>query len=357
MTAIDKETDSTSSATCSNMSSPHVACSTDCSLFLNWTEEQIESTHKMAIIFRSLVATLKLQPTLDASLETKALKFLFFVTQMSSQSANAFLGSLASLTDDSLTKFIQCIVVLVSSVSKRIISKTMKMLNDLLLWCSSKVRLTLVRADLIPQLVITLNPLSLSFTEAVGIHNCLVTIISHSVWLSTQNGLASLKIEDRNEQQAVRETVFKQVIAPSEKYICHLCVNRVSIVYGDQSEYFMTILAQILAISPYYQPAMDLVLNMPVFVPITNCLTFFEADDSIWSFLFHMNNAQRERNKTGGIVRQMGKKIDQMLRKEGIEDVIEEKLQNDKDERRGRWIVPYSIKWSNLLDMNLPQPE
>ncbi|KAK2954307.1 hypothetical protein BLNAU_10806 [Blattamonas nauphoetae] len=104
----------------------------------------------------------------------------------------------------------------------------MKMLDSLIGRCSVKVRLALVKADLIPQVINTLNPLLLSFAEAVGIHNSLLNIVSHSSYLETPRKLASLDIHDENEQQAAYEIVLKQVIVPSEQYICHLCVNRYS---------------------------------------------------------------------------------------------------------------------------------
>ncbi|KAK2953993.1 hypothetical protein BLNAU_11095 [Blattamonas nauphoetae] len=95
----------------------------------------------------------------------------------------------------------------------------MEMLKTLLLWCSRKVHLALVKADLIPQLIITLNPQSLPFAEAVDIHTSLLSSIANSVWLSTPEGLGQVGLEDYDEQQTVHETVLQQVLLPSEKAI------------------------------------------------------------------------------------------------------------------------------------------
>ncbi|KAK2953974.1 hypothetical protein BLNAU_11076 [Blattamonas nauphoetae] len=218
------------------------------------------------------------------------------------------------------------------------------------IWNSSeKVRLAFVTADLIPQLINNLNPLSISFVEAADINFCLLTVISHSVWLATPNGLTELKIYKQDEQRAVHETVSKQVLAPSEKYISHLCANRFSIVDGQQSKYFLELLARLLRISTSYHPTMEFVLRMPVILTIPSCLSFFEENHSIWSFLFDINNAQQEWNQTRGIQRQMWKTLHRLLRMEGIEDVIEQKLQNNRNGLRGGWIVANSIIWNNLL--------
>ncbi|KAK2946507.1 hypothetical protein BLNAU_18549 [Blattamonas nauphoetae] len=229
----------------------------------------------------------------------------------------------------------------------------MKMLEKLMWHCSAKCRLDLVKADLIHQLIVSLNPQSHSFAEAVDIHINVTNIIFYSFYLTTPYGLEQLGIEDDNEQQTVCQTILQQVLVPSEKYICHLCKNHYSIVDGDQSKAFLELLARLLQISPFYQPTMHFVLHMPVVLTIPSCLTFFENEHSIWAFLFHMIDAQREWNKQSGEVQKKGKTVIRRLRMEGIEDVFEEKLQNDQHEYKGRRIVEKSIKWSNLQGMNL----
>ncbi|KAK2963534.1 hypothetical protein BLNAU_1577 [Blattamonas nauphoetae] len=199
----------------------------------------------------------------------------------------------------------------------------MEMLDTLLLWCSPQVRLALLRDDLIPELIDKIDPLSLSFDEAENIHTNLLSCINRSLWLATPDGLEELENEDWTEEVLAHETVLKQVLTPSEEYICHLCENRFSIIDGDQSNHFMEILALLIRISPYYQPEMDFLLNMQVFLAVPSCLTFFENDESIWSFLYSMIDIQREWNKDRGISRSMWKDMQLMLKTEGFEDVIE----------------------------------
>ncbi|KAK2955278.1 hypothetical protein BLNAU_9830 [Blattamonas nauphoetae] len=83
--------------------------------------------------------------------------------------------------------------------------------------CSAKVRLSLIKAGLITQLAITLNPLFLSFAEAVHIHTSLLSSITFSLWPATARGFEELEIEDGDEPQAVHGTVLQQVIVPLEK--------------------------------------------------------------------------------------------------------------------------------------------
>ncbi|KAK2955738.1 hypothetical protein BLNAU_9274 [Blattamonas nauphoetae] len=323
--------------------------------FLNWKKGKREFEDKAAIIFRSLVATLKLMPSLDDNLEEKAVQFLTSVKPKRQEAADAFLTNIGQTIDDSLINFIQSIVVLISSASQNITTAAMKMLDDVLFYCSTTLHHALVKADLIPQLVTYLKPMSLSLTKAGNISRNLISCIRSSAWLATPGGLEDLEIEAPDEQQALHETVLQQVMAPSEKYICHLCVNRYSIVDRDLSVYFLELLAFLLEICPYYQPTMDFVLHMPVILTIPSCLTFIDTDYTIWYYLSSMVSTQREWNKTRGLERQTGKAVVRMLRMEGIDDELEEKLQNDKNRPYGRDVVDEAIRWNNLLGMNLPK--
>ncbi|KAK2943238.1 hypothetical protein BLNAU_21864 [Blattamonas nauphoetae] len=320
--------------------------------FLNWNEERLKSEDERALIFWSLVATVKFQPALDASLVTKAVKYLNSMYWAGRESADAFLSSLRQTSDNSLTEFIQSIGVLISSPSQIITTTAMEMLVNVIGKSSAEVLLPLITADVIPQVILTLNPLSLSITEAVDIHTCLIQIIRYSILLPTPNALRQLEIEEDDEQHA-HETVLKRVLTPSEKYICHLCVNRHSIIDGDQSYYFLDLLARILRISPYYLPTMDFLLNLPVFLTIPSCLTFFDNNESIWYFLEDMNNVQWEWTKKGGDQRLMWQTVHRMLREEGIEDVFEHQLLNTLESLWDETVVTCATGWNNMQAMNI----
>ncbi|KAK2954367.1 hypothetical protein BLNAU_10699 [Blattamonas nauphoetae] len=296
---------------------------------------------------------MKFQPSLDIYLEAKAVKFLKSVDLNYQKKADAFLNSFGRATDESLTNFIQSIVVLVSSPSQVIATSAMEMLKYLIVYCSATIRLALVKADLMHQLILTLNPLSLSFAEAVDMHINVMKIVQSSLWLTTPYGLSRLKIKGDNAQQAVHETVLKQVLFPSEEYISHLCANRFLIIDGDLSKYFLDLLAQLIWTCPHYQPTMDFVIRMPVVLAIPSCLAFLEENRSFWSFLVFMVNFQWGWNCERGKVRQISKTVHRMLRMEGIADVIEEKLRNDKRGLYGGDIIANSIKWNNQQGMNL----
>ncbi|KAK2957498.1 hypothetical protein BLNAU_7397 [Blattamonas nauphoetae] len=352
MTEIDKKTDPSSSQAHSDLSSPQSPVSADCSPFLNWNEEKPESEWEKASIFESLVATLKLQPALDVSLETKAVKFLKSLKSTDDKSVDSLLSYLGVSKFISCVNFAKSIVVLLSSASKIITVATVEIIEYLFTKCYLEKRNMLVTADLLPKLINTLNPRSCLFAEAVEIHACLMDVITKSLHLATPGGVFYLESEAGEEQQAIHETILKLVLAPSEKYICHLCLNRFSIIDGVLPGKFMLLLANLLQISPYYQPTLEFVLSMPIVITIPSYLTFFEDDMSIWVFLYGMVETLRKCNREGGEVRQIATTVHRMLRMEGFEDTIENRLQNDKT-GYGATIIFYLIGLNNLLGMNL----
>ncbi|KAK2943327.1 hypothetical protein BLNAU_21752 [Blattamonas nauphoetae] len=328
--------------------------SSDCFPFLNWKYHFQESDEEKAVVFRSLVATVQSQHALDVSLEEKAVEFLESVDLYHEESGDDFLHSFASNSDESLKIFVQSIMVLISTANQAITTAAMKKLISLIGDCSTEVRLALVKADLIPQIINILNPQSLSYAETVDIHVYLMATIAWCFSLASPIGLKELEIEDDNEQPAVYEAVLQQVLAPSEKYICHLCMNRLSIADGDRSIQLLSMLAHLLRISPFYQPTMNTVLDMPVIVAIPSYLTFVKHDRSFEHFLYLMNKAQEKWYNTRDGVRQRWNSVHRRLRMEGIEDVIEERLRNDHN-GRGSWIVADSIRWNNMHGMNIAE--
>ncbi|KAK2944792.1 hypothetical protein BLNAU_20265 [Blattamonas nauphoetae] len=102
---------------------------------------------------------------------------------------------------------------------------------------------------------------------------------------------------------------------------------------------------------------MDVVINMPVFLTIPSCLTFFEFAESIWVFLDRMIGSQQECNSSWGEDRQMGKKVHRMLRMEGVEAVYEQRLQNCDWGLFGGKIVRSAIKLNITQGMNLERLE
>ncbi|KAK2955292.1 hypothetical protein BLNAU_9683 [Blattamonas nauphoetae] len=229
----------------------------------------------------------------------------------------------------------------------------MNLLENLIWRCSVKVRLSLIKADIIPQIITALNPQSLDLEESGYIHTSLVRLLTHSVIFATPYCVSQLKITDHDEQHAVSEMVLTQIISPSKQYICHLCTNRNSIVDIDLSNDFVQLLARLLQICPYYHRTMEFVLHMPLTLTIPSSFMSCPNPHSIMFSLEIMYYSQLKWNDHGGEVRQMGKILLPCQRKEGIDDVMEQWLQDDRNGNYGDSLISISLKLIILHGMNV----
>ncbi|KAK2961187.1 hypothetical protein BLNAU_3955 [Blattamonas nauphoetae] len=212
--------------------------------------------------------------------------------------------------------------------------------------------MNLISVDLIPQIFIALNPLSLSFADAEDIHACLISIVNSAVLLGTPHLREILTNEHNHDQQRVHETVLQQLLVPSEAYLRNLCTNRHSIIDGRLSAEFMTLLADIILISPFCRPIMDFVVNMPVVLTITSSLTFFNNDGSIHIPLTVLSSSMEKWNEQCRDVRRTWPTIVRSLRMEGMDNVTEQRMHNNREGMIGQEVANNSIKLSNLQGMN-----
>ncbi|KAK2950294.1 hypothetical protein BLNAU_14786 [Blattamonas nauphoetae] len=260
-----------------------------------------------------------------------------------------------SSLDESVKEFLNSIVVPLASTNQPILNASVYRLTDLFGHCSASLLLKLVRADLIPKLVSSLNPSTISFAEAQKIHIPLINFFDSAQWFACHEGLVNVNITDPKEKQAVYETVLKQVLVPFEEYLRHLCANHHSFVDGILSYDFLNLLSRFYHISPSYPPTMDYVASLPISHTVTSCCTIFEDEASIWRFLARMAYFQRAWNEEGGTVRRSGTEHFCSLRKEGFGDVIEQRLLNNTDTQWGWRISRHSIEWNQMLGMNIPE--
>ncbi|KAK2959479.1 hypothetical protein BLNAU_5528 [Blattamonas nauphoetae] len=227
---------------------------------------------------RSLFDHLLKVPSVQSQIP-KAVTLLERIQYSNPLEADQFiLGLVPSSPDESVKEFVKSIIALISVHRQGLIITTLKLLTCFIGNCPITIRLMLIEADLIPHLLTSLTPLSLSIADHIDVHTNLLTILNYSIWLSTVDGLDSLKIRNSHEQQTLHETVLKQVIVPSEGYIRHLCVNRHSLVNEFHSLQFMRLLGRLVLLCPNYDPTLDFVMKLPVITAITSGMSFYSVD-------------------------------------------------------------------------------
>ncbi|KAK2961991.1 hypothetical protein BLNAU_3047 [Blattamonas nauphoetae] len=276
---------------------------------------------------------------------------LFFrqLRTFSLNECDSFVLALApSLPHEAFQTFVTTINILLSTDNITIVETTLYTINHLVPMCSRNVQFGLLNADLVPQLISSLQPLTRSFKYPQNIHSDLLSIIGRFLWLATPSNDAYAEIDDHTEQQAVHETLLKHVLLPSKDYIRQICHTRTVFIDHVFWPDFMTCVAQIILICPFYQPTMDYVLDLPLIFTMITSNDFNDSDESRACFLGEIADAQEEWDKHDKEIRRMGTIINRSLRMEGSEDQIEQMLQSVRSQPREGYIVSYSTKLNSF---------
>ncbi|KAK2950818.1 putative Ubiquitin-conjugating enzyme E2 29 [Blattamonas nauphoetae] len=326
--------------------------------FLHWEEQPIVTPSERLTIYLSLVHVVKMKCVFSSSLEDKAVSFLKEIKPDNEKDVNSFILDLVpSSLPESSCAFVESVVELISVPNKRIIIAALELVSNIVVYSAKPTLLILVSSGLIPKVVTSLNIFSLSFKEAEMIHHSLILIILAPVYYSKDMALGSLDSACPEIHQTFRETLHKSVILPTEGYIRHLCNNRYLIKDYFQSNFFVNLLLQLLAASLCHPSTMELALSLPICLTIPSALTFFEHDIPSLGLSVETSIKKRPWMRLNGEMQDPCGIVLRLLRSEGIDDVLEQRLNNDITEDKGREVVKSTINWNNLLGMNLNELE
>ncbi|KAK2951364.1 hypothetical protein BLNAU_13743 [Blattamonas nauphoetae] len=156
--------------------------STDCSAFLNWDEGRHQTEHEQAVVFQSLVATVKLKPALDVSLEAKVVQFL---ESVSTGARSSYTNRSSHSIEIMAVIVIWCGPSLFSDGSDCVQPSTTQLtrLDNSLTVRTARLKIVTCMTYLVPEIgkCITLRPLLVEDITAGGIEAALRGCVLHEV--------------------------------------------------------------------------------------------------------------------------------------------------------------------------------
>ncbi|KAK2943245.1 hypothetical protein BLNAU_21817 [Blattamonas nauphoetae] len=261
-------------------------------------------------------------------------------------------GLVPSSHAESAKEFVTSMVVLTSSANQIPVPETLDLLIDLIMSSSSNVHLSLINLNLVPQLLSSLNPQSLSFEDAPDVVLFVASLLSQLLQISSPHSLIKLEIENNWDRSALHDTTLAHLLVPSEGFIRHVCLNRPSFEEKEISLIFMSLLMQILHISPYHPPTMDFIQTLPIVLSIPSMLTSCPSDQSKFYCLTDLLAEQTECIKRDGSNRRSNTIVARFLANEGFSDVLEQMMMADEEGDSGSYIVACSISLSCMFGIN-----
>ncbi|KAK2955024.1 hypothetical protein BLNAU_9955 [Blattamonas nauphoetae] len=325
--------------------------------FLDWNGIPFMSTPTQSSVYRSLVQMVTDNHHFDDDLTNKAVLFLYEFRNAREEPGDSFFDLDKYASHETVKDFVHSVGMLLSAPNQRIVEATMEFLHRMIIIRSKHFLLKLVKADLIPHLLASLNPVSLSFEYAEDVHIHLVSIIGLALLLLHPNDSKQIDVINATDKHNLQETILARVLLPPASYIRHLCANRHLFINGNRSVHLLNFLTRLISLCPYSTPSMRILQSLPVFFTIPSTSAELDMDRALCWILDALVDAQRDWNNDSGDVRKSGRTACRSLVLEGFEDTLERSIQFGSTEDTRKQLTKHSIVLSNMMGMNAQEGE
>ncbi|KAK2958854.1 hypothetical protein BLNAU_6103 [Blattamonas nauphoetae] len=300
--------------------------------FLSYDMNSELSSENKSTVFCSLVALVTQEYPFTNALQFRATEFLKLLEPDWTDEGltDKHFTDLVPLSNGSPSGFIQGILTLVACPHSSIVAAALTTFRRIVEFSPDAVRLRFVEADLVSNLLASVQPHPQPISGSAKNIDLTIRIIVSSLYLSYSSCLRQLGITAAVDQYNHREMIFQKAVIPSTQYVTYLISNRFHI-HEDLIRCFMNLLDALIPIGPSHRPTLEFVLASPIAMAFSSCLSVVESRQSIWKTLANIDDLLRELKTQDKKVIKSGQRMIQSLISEGIEDTLEQKLKHIKD--------------------------
>ncbi|KAK2961646.1 hypothetical protein BLNAU_3444 [Blattamonas nauphoetae] len=323
--------------------------------FLNFDENSKLLFTNKSSIYNSLVALVKAEYPFNDALLDRAVRFLKNLGPKGDQKlAHKLITDLVPSSAGSPSGFIDSILTLVSSPHSTVAASALSFLQKTTFASSKEIRSRLVKSDLVSKVLATIQPHTLPVVGNEEIFVTLIHLFEHFVSLASPTSLIDI---DTTVADAFnhREMIFEKVVLPSSQLMAFLISNR-NMLKGDLFKSFISLMANLLDISPFHRPISEFILASPIVRTFSRCLSFVEDDFCLFDATKTFSQSLEEWRNHGPEVVQSGKRMMQALISDGFEDTLEQMLKH-RHSIFGRYIVVKCSFFSQFLGSNVDDAE
>ncbi|KAK2941922.1 hypothetical protein BLNAU_23158 [Blattamonas nauphoetae] len=323
--------------------------------FLCFDENTELSFEDKSRIYNSLVALIRAEHPFDKALQDRAarlLKSLKLNREDEPEAASKLDNDLVFSSTESPSKFLDGIHTLLSSSHSTIVAAALSSLFESSFNSYPALPLHYIESDLVPNLLRTVQPHTISISEDEAMIDSLVGIISHFVYLTLPWSLSDTGVTAAVDAFNHREMIFQKVVLPSSQFVTFLISKR-HVLNRDLCTSFVYLLSILFQMGPFHRPTLKFVLSSPIVMGLTSCLSLANRDFDVWSILAHIAQPLSFWTRGSAEVTQSGKRMMQELFSEGFEDTLEQMLRNNMDGDDGFRLVDECHLLSNKLGLNV----
>ncbi|KAK2957797.1 hypothetical protein BLNAU_7231 [Blattamonas nauphoetae] len=209
--------------------------------FLNYNPNAELTLEEQLTLFSSLVALIRREHPFDKALQDRAarlLKSLKLNSEDEPDAATKLDNDLVFSSTESPSEFLDGIHTLLSSSHSTVVAAALSSLFELSFNAYPALPLHYIESDLVPNLLRTVQPHTISISEDEAMIDSLVGIISHFVYLTLPWSLSDTGVTAAVDAFNRREIIFQKVVLPSSQFVTFLISKR-HVINGDLLSQFV----------------------------------------------------------------------------------------------------------------------
>ncbi|KAK2944798.1 hypothetical protein BLNAU_20271 [Blattamonas nauphoetae] len=258
--------------------------------------------------------------------------------------ADILVTDLVPSSAEALSGFVDSILTLLSSPHSTVAAAALSFLNGTTAKSSPAILTNLVEADLVSNVLATVQPHTLPISENERSIILLIEIINTFV--------CDLGITAAVDTFNHREMILQKVVIPSSQFVTFLISNR-NVLRGDLFRPFLSVLHTLIETSPFHRPTLEFVLRSPIVVAYLRSLSSIEQSNNLWYSLHLLNFSLEEWKTEDPEVSESVKRMMQALISEDFEDTLEQMLMHNKSEDYDYGVVNKCHSISQWLGWNV----
>ncbi|KAK2957813.1 hypothetical protein BLNAU_7247 [Blattamonas nauphoetae] len=278
--------------------------------FLNFDPNSELSFEDKSAIYCSLVALVKAEYPFDNALQDKTARFLKNLEPKwgDKQAADRLVTDLVPCSAGSPSGFTESILTLFSSPHSTVVAATLSFINRSTKESSPTIQCRLMKSDLIPNILATVQPQTLSVTGNDTRLDNLIRIIRSFLYLAYPPLLRKLDITAAVDAFNHREIIFQKVVLPSSQFVTFLISNR-HVLDEERSYSFMSLWCTHITIGPFHRPTLSFIAVSPIVMAISSYLSSDEHCSRLRTTLLKINTSIFQWKKEGPEVVKCGKRM------------------------------------------------
>ncbi|KAK2943957.1 hypothetical protein BLNAU_21103 [Blattamonas nauphoetae] len=321
--------------------------------FLNWDGFFPRFVWMSAPIFHSLMAILEERHVMDEKQQLKAVQLLDFMRFRSLLERSDLPELLFPHHTSQHQAFLDRLLIILGCPYEIIVRAGSSLLANWFNKSPFEDKFSLAKEGRIKLLMVSMQPHTRSVEGNKYFHDSLMLILARTIKHGTLSGIHDLTESGVQESEAtIRETILNNLIIPSGTYVEHVLHQLAGTHTRSEITFVDYFVVHLFDIAVHHPLTMQYLVSSSVPQAFSAILCENCCDLVVSKCLERFAVFGEKMNDEGGEFLHRTHDLIRMVRSEGLEDGLEQKLRNNADKSLGRCVAKLSLWLCNRLGSN-----